>query len=163
MPWLCVLGHCHVRRHSHGPSSRLLLREGGCWPRSCDTWPHPSPSRPGQKKNIPKDCFHLRVSWLGRSSWGCTYLSSSSTHGEWSSDQIVLFVSDLVTFLYSSSGSSRCHWQTSDGPASLSRGTLRALQDFNPWRYSALLMVFLETVVPPLLWSLTRSYHVVLV
>ena len=27
---------------THDPSSVLLLREGGCWPRSRDTWPHPS-------------------------------------------------------------------------------------------------------------------------
>ncbi len=46
--------------------------------------------------------------------------------------------------------------------AGLSRGTLRALQDFNPWRCSVLLMVTVETVVPALFRSLTRSSRVVL-
>ncbi len=44
----------------------------------------------------------------------------------------------------------------------LELGTLRALQDFNPWRCSALLMVTVETVVPALFRSLTRSSRVVL-
>ncbi len=39
---MCVWGHCHAGRPSNDPSSMLLLREGGCWPKSHDTWPHPS-------------------------------------------------------------------------------------------------------------------------
>ncbi len=46
--------------------------------------------------------------------------------------------------------------------AGLNRRTLRALQDFNQWRCSVLLMVTVETVVPALFRSLTRSSRVVL-
>ncbi len=54
------------------------------------------------------------------------------------------------------------HWQTSDRPvpcacAFLSRGTLRVLQDFSPSRRSVLPIVFLVTMVPAALRSLTRS------
>ncbi len=44
----------------------------------------------------------------------------------------------------------------------LSRGTLRALQDFSPSRRSVLPIVFLVTMVPAALRSLTRSSRVVL-
>lgn len=46
--------------------------------------------------------------------------------------------------------------------AFLSRGTLRALQDFSPSRRSVLPIVFLMTMVPAALRSLTRSSRVVL-
>src|SRR4029434_10897807 len=46
--------------------------------------------------------------------------------------------------------------------AFLSRGTLRALQDFKPSRRSVLPMVFLVTVVPAALRSFTSSPCVVL-
>ncbi len=46
--------------------------------------------------------------------------------------------------------------------AGLSRVTLRALKYFNPWRCSVLLMVTVETVVPALFRSLTKSSRVVL-
>ncbi len=50
-------------------------------------------------------------------------------------------------------------WQTSDGwtCAGLKRRTLHALQGFNPWRCSVLVMVTVETVVPALFRSLTSS------
>ncbi len=34
LPLLCVWGHCHAGKPSHDPSSMLLLKEGGCWPKS---------------------------------------------------------------------------------------------------------------------------------
>ncbi len=46
--------------------------------------------------------------------------------------------------------------------AFLSRGTLRALQDFSPLRHTVLPIVFLVTMVPASLRSLTRSSRVVL-
>ncbi len=46
--------------------------------------------------------------------------------------------------------------------AFLSRGTLRVLQDFSPSRRSVLPIVFLVTMVPAALRSLTRSSRVVL-
>ncbi len=77
----------------------------------------------------------------------------------------ILVSSDHMTFSQASSGSStwslanfRWAWTC----ASLSRGTLRALQDFNPWRCSVLLMVTVEPVVPALFRSLIRSSRVVL-
>ena len=59
--WLCVSGRCHAGRPSHDTSSMLLLREGGCWPRTHDTWPHPSSPQYGAvalsplQKSIPKE------------------------------------------------------------------------------------------------------------
>ena len=95
------------------PSSMLLLREGGCWPRSCDTWPHPSSPQDGAvvlsplQKSIPKEwCFHLHSSRLWWCSWGCTHPSSSSKHGERNLDQKAIFIStDHMTFSHSASGS----------------------------------------------------------
>ncbi len=64
LPLLCVWGHCHAGRPSHDPSSMLLLREGGCWPKSCDTWPHPSSPQYGAvvlsplQKSTPKELLH---------------------------------------------------------------------------------------------------------
>ncbi len=57
------------------------------------------------------------------------------------------------------------HWETSDSPVhvlSWAGGTLRALQDFSPSRRSVLPIVFLVTMVPAALRSLTRSSRVVL-
>ncbi len=58
----CVFGgDCHAGRPSQDPSSMLLLREGGCWPKSHDAWPHPSSPQYGavvlstlQEKALPK-------------------------------------------------------------------------------------------------------------
>ncbi len=79
-PLLCVWGHCHAGRPSHDPSSMLLLREGGCWPKSRDTWPHPSSPQYSAVvlspllKSTPKSwCFHTHTSWLGWCSWDCTH------------------------------------------------------------------------------------------
>ena len=131
--------------------------------------PHPSSPQYGAvvlsplQKSIPKEwCFHLHASWLGWCSWGCTYSSSSSKHGEWSLDKksSIFVSSDHMTFSNSSSRSSRwslANFRRAWTCAGLSTGTLRALQDFNPWWHSLLLMVFFETVVPALFRSLTRS------
>ncbi len=156
----CVFGvHFYAERPSHDPSSMLLLREGGCWPKSRDTWPHPSSPQYGAavlsplQKSTPKAwCFHPHASRLVWCSWDCTHPSSSSKHGEWSLYQKVIFSSrwSLANF--------RWAWTC----AGLSRGILRALQDFNSWRCSVLLMVTVETVVPALFRSLTRSSRVVL-
>ncbi len=76
----------------------------------------------------------------------------------------ILVSSDYMTFSHASSGS--CRWSLANFRrgwtcAGLSRGPC-ALQDFNPWRCSVLLMVTVETVVPALFRSLTRSSRVVL-
>ncbi len=54
------------------------------------------------------------------------------------------------------------HWQMGLYMCFLSRGTLRAQQDFSPSRRSVLPIVFLVTMVPAALRSLTRSSRVVL-
>ncbi len=77
----------------------------------------------------------------------------------------ILVSSDHMSFSHASSGSSRwslANFRRAWTCAGLSRGTLRVLQDFNPWRCSVLLMVTVETVVPALFRSLTRSSRVVL-
>ncbi len=120
---VCVWGHCHAGRPSHDPSSVLLLREGGCWPKSRDKWPHPSTPQYGAvvlsplQKSTPKAwCFHPHASRLGWCSWDCAHSSSSS--GEWSLYQKVIFWSHLTT--WPSPMPPLDHpdglWQTSDGP-----------------------------------------------
>ncbi len=69
---------------------------------------------------------------------------------------------DLLPCLFGSSRWSLANFRRAWTCAGLSRGTLRTLQDFNPWWCSVLLMVTIETVVPALFRSLTRSTRVVL-
>ncbi len=120
----CVFGgHGHAGRPSHDPSSMLSLREGGCWPKSHDAWPHLSSIRCSRPvhfagKSTPKAwCFHPHASRLGWCSWDCTH-PSSSKHGVWSLYQKVIFWSHLTTWpspmppLNHPDGL----WQTSDGP-----------------------------------------------
>ncbi len=77
----------------------------------------------------------------------------------------ILVSSDHMIFSHASSGSSRwslANFRRAWTCAGLSRGILRTLQDFDPWRCSVLLMVTVETVVPALFRSLIRSSRVVL-
>ncbi len=77
----------------------------------------------------------------------------------------ILVSSDHNTFTQFSSESFRCslaNFRWACTCAFLSRGTLRALQDFSPSRRSVLPIVFLVTMVPAALKSLTRSSRVVL-
>uniref|UniRef100_A0A4W5QMA6 non-specific protein-tyrosine kinase n=1 Tax=Hucho hucho TaxID=62062 RepID=A0A4W5QMA6_9TELE len=72
----------------------------------------------------------------------------------------ILVSSDHNTFTQLSSESFRCslaNFRRACICAFLSRGTLRALQDFSPSRRSVLPIVFLVTMVPAALRSLTRS------
>uniref|UniRef100_A0A8C8D5Q8 mitogen-activated protein kinase kinase kinase n=1 Tax=Oncorhynchus tshawytscha TaxID=74940 RepID=A0A8C8D5Q8_ONCTS len=55
---------------SHDPSSMLLLGEGGCWPRSRDTWPHPSSPQYGISD----------LQWVGSGAQGAVFLGKF--HGE---------------------------------------------------------------------------------
>ncbi len=74
---------------------------------------------------------------------------------------MILVSSDHNTFSQFSS-ESLANFRRASTCAFLSRGTLRALQDFSPsWR-SVLPIVFLVTMVPAALRSLTRSSRVVL-
>ncbi len=73
----------------------------------------------------------------------------------------ILVSSDHNTFTQFSS-ESLANFRRACICAFLSRGSLRALQDFSPSRRSVLPIVFLVTMVPAALRSLTRSYRVVL-
>ncbi len=77
----------------------------------------------------------------------------------------ILVSSDHNTFTQFSSESFRCllaNFRWACTCAFLRRGTLRRLQDFSPSRHSVLPIVFLVTMVPAALRSLTRSSRVVL-
>ncbi len=74
----------------------------------------------------------------------------------------ILVSSDHNSFTHFSSESLRCllaNFRRACTCAFLSRGTLRVLQDFSPSRRSVLPTVFLVTMVPAVLRSLTRSSH----
>ncbi len=94
-------------------------------------------------------------------SWGHRQHSSSSKHCELSWCQRAGFWFHLTTTL------SVLVWiigklQTGCTCAFLRRGTLRALEDSSPSRRSVLPIVFLVTMVPAALRSLTRSSRVIL-
>ncbi len=74
---------------------------------------------------------------------------------------LILVSSDHNTFTQFSS-ESLANFRRACTCAFLSRGTLQALQDFSPPRRSVLPIVFLVTMVPAALRSLTRSSRVVL-
>ncbi len=105
-----------------------------------------------QSMMFPPPCFTVGMVFLG------LYL-------DFIPKSYILVSSDHMTFSHASSGSSRwslANFRRAWTCAGLSRGTLRALQGFNPWRCSVLVMVTVETVVPTLFRSLTRSSRVVL-
>ncbi len=153
---------------SHDPSSMLLLREGGCWQNVSIHGPiHPALNtvqssyllcrKAPPKHDVSTPCFTVGDGVLGIV---LILLLPPNTASE-VYNQKVIFWSHLTTWpsplppLDHPDGL----WQTSDGAwtcAGLSRGTLRALQDFNPWRCCVLLMVTVETVVP----ALFRSFQV---
>ncbi len=164
----CVFAcHSHAGRPSHDPSSMLLMGEGGCWPKSRDRWPHLSSPQYGAvilsplQKSTPKawfppPCFMVGMVFLRL--YSSFFLQTLRV--EFIPKSYILVSSDHMDFSHASSGSSR--WSLANirwawTCAGLSRGTLRVLQDFNPWRCSEVLMVTVETVVPALFRSLTRS------
>ncbi len=114
-----------------------------------------------QSMMFPPPCFTVDMVFLGL--YSSFFLQTRRV--EFIPKSYILVSSDHMTFSHASSGSSRWslalfRWAWTC--AGLSRGTLRALQDFNPWRCNVLLMVTVETVVPSLFRSLTRSSRVVL-
>ncbi len=111
---------------------------------------------------IPPPCFTVGMVFLG-------LYSSFFLQTRWvkliPKSYYILVSSDHMSFSHASSGSSRwslANFRRALTCAGVSRGTLRTLQDFNPWRCSVLLMVTVETVVPALFRSLTRSSRIVL-
>ncbi len=125
-------------------------------------WPVPFCRKAPPKHNGPTPMLHVWDVVLGIVL--ILLLPPNTASGVYTKSYI-LVSSDHMTFSRDSSGSSRwslANFRRARTCAGLSRGTLCALQDFNPWRCSVLLMVTIETVVPALFRSLTRSSHVVL-
>ncbi len=113
------------------------------------------------KHDFPPPCFTVGMVFLGL--YSSFFLQARRV--EFIPKSYILVSSDHMTFSHASSGSSRwslANFRRAWTCAGLSRGTLHALQDFNPWRCSVLLMVNVEIVVPALFKSLTRSSCVVL-
>ncbi len=144
----------------------LLLREGGCWPKSRYTWPHPSSPQYSAvilsplQKCTPKAWFSTPMlhAWDGVLGIVLIPLLPPNTASGVYTKKLyfgLIWPHNLLPCLL---WNFRRAWTC----AGLSRGNLRALQDFNPWRCSVLLMVTVETVVLALFRSLTRSSHVVL-
>ncbi len=107
-----------------------------------------------QSMMFPPPCFTLGMVFLGLYS-SLFFLQTRQV--EFIPKSYILVSSDHIIFSHASSG-------TSDGPGHVLAwaGGPCALQDFNPWRCSVLLMVTVETVVLALFRSLTRSSCVVL-
>ncbi len=121
--------------------------------------PVPLAEKHTQSIMFPPPCLTVEMVLLGHRQH-----SSSSKHGELSwvdAKELNLVSSDHNTFTqFSSESLANFRWACTC--AFLSRGTLQALQDFSPsWR-SVLPIVFLVTMVPAALRSLTRSSLVVL-
>ncbi len=172
MSLLCVWGHYHAGRPSHDPSPMLL--EGrrllakisrymapSILPSLRCSHPVPFTENHPQSMMFPPPCFMVGMVFLGL--YSSFFLQTR--RGEFIPKSYILVSSDNMTFFHAFSGSSRwslANFRRAWTRAGLSRGTLLALQDFNSPRYSVLLMVTVETVVPALFRSLTRSSRVVL-
>ena len=127
-------------------------------------WGHPVPlaEKHPQSIRFPLPCFTVGMVFLGLYS---AFLFLQTRRVELMSNSSILVSSDHITFSQASSGSSRCslaNFRQACTCVFFSRGTLRTQQDFNPSRYSVLLMVLFVTVVPTAFRSLTSSSCVVL-
>ncbi len=107
---------------------------------------------------FPPPCLTVRMVFLG--SWAA-FLLLQTWRVELMLKSWILVSSDHNTFTQFSS-ESLANFRRACTCAFLSRGTLRALQGFSPSRRSVLPIVFLVTMVPAALRSLTRSSRVVL-
>ncbi len=124
--------------------------------------PVPFEEKHPQSMMFPPPCFTVGMMFLGLYS---SFFFLQTQGEEFIPKSYILVSSDHMIFSHASSGSSRwslANFRRAWTCAGLSRGTLRTLQDFNPWRCSVLIMVTVETVVPALFRSLTRSSRVVL-
>uniref|UniRef100_A0A672N5X2 Microtubule-associated protein RP/EB family member 1-like n=1 Tax=Sinocyclocheilus grahami TaxID=75366 RepID=A0A672N5X2_SINGR len=124
--------------------------------------PVPFAEKHPQSMMFPPPCFTVGMVFLGLYSF---FFFLQTRRVEFIPKTSILVSSDHMTFSHASSGSSRwslANFRRAWTCACLSRGTLPTLQDSNPRRCSVLLMVTVETVVPALFRSLTRSSRVVL-
>ncbi len=107
---------------------------------------------------FPPPCLTVGMVFLG--SWAA-FLLLQTRRVELMPKSLILVSSDHNTFTQFSS-ESLANFRRACTCAFLSRGTLRALQNFSPSQRSVLPIVFLVTMVPVALRSLTRSSRVVL-
>ncbi len=124
--------------------------------------PGPLAEKHPQSIMFPPPCLTVGMVFLG--SWAA-FLLLQTRRVELMPKSSILVSSNHNTFTQFSSESFRCslaNFRRACTCAFLSRGTLRALQDFSPSRRSVLPIVFLVTMVPAALRSLTRSSRVVL-
>ncbi|KAK6305180.1 hypothetical protein J4Q44_G00239600 [Coregonus suidteri] len=111
---------------------------------------------------FPPPCLMVGMVFLGSYA---AFLLLQTRRVELMPKSSILVSSDHNTFTQFSSESFKCSLANFRRPCIcvfLSRGTLRALQDFSHSRRSVLPIVFLVTMVPAALRSLTRSSRVVL-
>ncbi len=124
--------------------------------------PDPLAEKHPQSMMFPPPCFTVGMVFLGLYS---SFFFLQTRRVEFIPKSYILVSSDHMTFSHAFSGSSRwslANFRRAWTCADLSRGPFRALLDFNPWLCCVLLLVTVETVVPALFRSLTRSSHVVL-
>src|SRR4029434_10681082 len=123
-------------------------------------WSHPVPLAEKQPQSImfPPPCLTVGMVFLGSYS---AFFPLYMRQVELMPKSSILVSSDHKTFSKSFLESFKCSL-ANFRCASLSRGTLRVLQDFKPLRRSVLPIVFLVTVVPAALRSFTSSPCVVL-
>ncbi len=98
--------------------------------------PIPFAEKHPQSMVFPPPCFMVGMVFLGLYS---SFFFLQTRRVEFIPKSSILVSSDHMTFSHASSGSSRwslANFRQAWTCAGLSRGTLRALQDFNPWRCS---------------------------
>ncbi len=133
----------------HGPVHRPLMR---C---SC---PVPLAEKHPKTIMFPPPCLKVGMMFLGSQA---AFLLLQTHRDELMPKSWILVSSDHNTFTQFSS-ESLANFRRACTCAFLSKGTLRALQDFSPSRRSVLPIVFLVTMIPDALRSLTSSSRVVL-
>ncbi len=94
--------------------------------------PIPFAEKHPQSMVFPPPCFTVGVMFLGLYS---SFFFLQTRRVGFIPKSYILVSSDHMTFSHASSGSFR-YFRQAWTCAGLSRGTLRALQDFNPWRCS---------------------------
>ncbi len=137
---VCLRGHCHAGRPSHDSSSMLLLRllakilrymAPFILPSIRCSRPVPSAEKHPQSMMFPPPCFTVGMVFLGLYS----FFFLQTRRVEFIPTSSILVSSDHMTLSHASSGSSRwslANFRQAWKCAGLSRGTLHALQDFNP-------------------------------
>ncbi len=154
----CVLGHCHTWIPIHDSFSmpwpwRYMV--SSIVPLVWCSCPVPLAEKHPQSIMFPPPCLTVGMVFLG------SFLLLQTRRVELMPKSCILVLSDHNTFTQFSS-ESLANFRRACTCAFLSRGTLRVLQDSSPSRRGVLPIVFLVTMVPAALRSLTRSCRVAL-